>query len=170
MVTLSNEEVKRIIADVPPDLGFWICSGHVVRNLYELLDNMQHMSQDTFIYHVNDIKNDFERWVREVVKDYDLAFQFAKTRARDKMVWILESRIEYLERLSHKYSVRQQEKAIERLPQEHPESVQIKVVPSYDHKEPVHKESSLLEFRSILTWGSLGLSVGIIIGFFLGKL
>ena len=68
MSTLSSDEIRRIISDVAPEQSFWMSDGHVVKNLYELLDNLQRMSQDTFAYHVNATKNDFEPWTTSLTQ------------------------------------------------------------------------------------------------------
>ncbi|MCD5396988.1 MAG: hypothetical protein LRZ96_00105, partial [Candidatus Pacebacteria bacterium] len=52
---------------------FWVCDKKVLKNLAELKVALERMSNKTFTYHVNKNKNDFARWINDVLKEKALA-------------------------------------------------------------------------------------------------
>ncbi|HLD89308.1 MAG TPA: DUF5752 family protein [Candidatus Nanoarchaeia archaeon] len=73
---------NKLLANVPIDKVFWICDGRILKNIYELNDALQTMTDDTFYYHVNKEKNDFASWIRDVMGGRKLAAELAKARNR----------------------------------------------------------------------------------------
>jgi hypothetical protein len=59
--------------DCPPDKVFWLANGGTLKNLSELVSSLESMDDGTFGYHVNQDKNDFANWLREVFKKQKLA-------------------------------------------------------------------------------------------------
>jgi hypothetical protein len=64
-----------------------------IRNLGELSDALEIMSQESFGHHVNDKKNDFAVWVREVLHDDELAGRLRGIGDRKKAYEIVKQRI-----------------------------------------------------------------------------
>lgn len=52
---------------------FFLIDGSVVHDVFELANAFDNMTHEVFYHHVNDFKNDFSNWVREVMKEPDLA-------------------------------------------------------------------------------------------------
>jgi hypothetical protein len=77
MVKLTKLEAKSMLADVPAEFVFYCRDGKILKNLKELRDGLANMSDETYLYHVNESKNDFARWVRDVIKDNELADKFS---------------------------------------------------------------------------------------------
>lgn len=73
MVTSATTDNQTFLADVPQELVFWCNDGQILKNLKELRDALAIMNDYTFTYHVNEAKNDFYTWVRDVVRDDILA-------------------------------------------------------------------------------------------------
>jgi hypothetical protein len=92
-----SNHFSRILGDVNPKECFWVHNGVGLRNLYELLDALKHMSDSTFGYHVNEEKNDFEKWVLEVIKDKELAKDIANVKNKEVMIKKIRGRIKYME-------------------------------------------------------------------------
>ena len=61
------------IENVPEDKAFWLCDGRVLRNLNDLSEALKNMDKGVFDHHVNNEKNDFSSWIRDVVGDDRLA-------------------------------------------------------------------------------------------------
>ncbi|MFH1850059.1 MAG: DUF5752 family protein [archaeon] len=69
---------------IKPAYYFFAVNGSVIRNIAELEKSFDDMSDDCFAYHVNDEKNDFHSWVRDVIGDELLAERLIKAKTKDK--------------------------------------------------------------------------------------
>ncbi len=69
---------KAWLEDVHKDKVFWCHDNRVMKNLDELVAALRKMSDDTFRYHVTKDKNDFSKWVRDVIGDSTLAEDLQK--------------------------------------------------------------------------------------------
>ncbi|HEY4517641.1 MAG TPA: hypothetical protein VJI74_02025 [Candidatus Paceibacterota bacterium] len=61
---------------------FWTCSGMVISNLAVLRDTLARMSDEEYAYHANREKNDFAKWVKEILHDPLCAKALLKARNR----------------------------------------------------------------------------------------
>jgi CRISPR/Cas system CMR-associated protein Cmr5 small subunit len=98
IIAMRKKITKSILNDVPDEHAFWCCDGVIIKNLEGLHIALKHMSQKTFHYHVNHSKNDFSKWVKEVVGDDTLAHQLDKTATRASMEAKILKRIDWLKR------------------------------------------------------------------------
>ena len=73
MAKTLTTEAMQFLVDVPAEYVFWCEDGRVLRNLKDLADALATMSDETFAHHANTEKNDFSRWVRDIIKDEWLA-------------------------------------------------------------------------------------------------
>lgn len=94
---VSKEDAKRRLADVPDDKRFWCHDGKVIKNLRELRKALNDMSDETFHYHLGGGRNDFSKWIREVVGDNELAEALNETRSRMQASQPVAERISFLE-------------------------------------------------------------------------
>jgi hypothetical protein len=60
---------KSWIADVPEDKVFWGHDGRVMKNLEGLGAALREMTDATFRYHVTEGRNDFSKWIQDVIGD-----------------------------------------------------------------------------------------------------
>jgi hypothetical protein len=90
---------EKVLSDCRPDKAFWTCNGTIARNIYELVNAVRALNADAFKYHVNDDnnKNDFAKWIDEVLEDRILAKQLDRIRDKDKYLGVIEKRIKLLE-------------------------------------------------------------------------
>ena len=68
-----KDEARKYLSDVAPEQCFWVNNGSILKNLDELANTLPDLSEDAFYHHVNDEKNDFSNWVRDVIGDQALA-------------------------------------------------------------------------------------------------
>jgi hypothetical protein len=95
---VSKEEAKRRLGDVPDGKRFWCHDGKIIKNLRELRKALIDMSDETFHYHSGEGRNDFSKWIREVVGDDKLVEDLSKTKSRMQASQAVAERISFLER------------------------------------------------------------------------
>ncbi|MGB9748456.1 MAG: DUF5752 family protein [Candidatus Woesearchaeota archaeon] len=86
------------LKDVKPEFVFWLCDGSTIKNLDELLEHLKMMNEETFKYHVNQEKNDFAKWVYDIIKDEKLANDLKKSQNKAEFVKIISNRIKWLKK------------------------------------------------------------------------
>lgn len=72
----ANKKVSgltRLKKKVPEDKRFVVSNGEVIGSLKELALELDNMADDIFSNHVNKEKNDFYNWIRDGLKETDLA-------------------------------------------------------------------------------------------------
>lgn len=84
--------------DAPPEKCFWIHNGPIIKNLKELLAALKKMKKDTFRHHVNKDKNDFSKWVNDVLGNKGLAEDIKKTRSKKTLMEKIEKEIKKIEK------------------------------------------------------------------------
>ncbi|OIO63394.1 hypothetical protein COY26_02760 [Candidatus Woesearchaeota archaeon CG_4_10_14_0_2_um_filter_33_10] len=77
-------EKKDILKDANSDHYFFVNDGTVLKNVLDLSKQLDKMSDEVFRYHVNDMKNDFASWIKEIFKEEKLAEELLKTTEKDK--------------------------------------------------------------------------------------
>jgi hypothetical protein len=97
IVKISKEEAKRRLGDVPNDKRFWCHDGKNIKNLRELRKALIDVSDETFHYHSGGERNDFSKWIKEVVGDEKLANELSKVRSRIQASQAVAARISFLE-------------------------------------------------------------------------
>ena len=81
------------LEDVQPEHIFWVKGGTPIKNLHELVRELQHMDEETFKHHVNAQKNDFAKWVKDIIKDDLLAARLKNIKDKKAMETIVGYRI-----------------------------------------------------------------------------
>ncbi len=84
---------KKILGEAPEEHHFVVADGRKLKNIIELADALETMSEEIFRHHANEFKNDFSAWVKDVFYDHSLAEDLARAKNR------LESQIVILRRL-----------------------------------------------------------------------
>jgi hypothetical protein len=77
---ISTEEARLFLQNVPEENVFWVQDGRVLKNLDELHMALSEMNEDTFKHHVNEERNDFHNWIRDIIKDEQLAEEIKKAK------------------------------------------------------------------------------------------
>jgi hypothetical protein len=93
-----KQPAKKFLNDVPEEYVFWSNDGRILHNLKELADGLNGMSDETYAFHANAEKNDFANWVRDIIKDANLAKDLLKAKNRPQAARMVTSRIAFLSR------------------------------------------------------------------------
>lgn len=84
---------KKILGEAPEEHHFVVADGRKLKNIIELADALETMTEEIFRHHANEFKNDFAAWVKDVFYDHSLAEDISGARNR------LEAQITILRRL-----------------------------------------------------------------------
>lgn len=94
-IVLKNY-MKGHFNDAPHEHEFVLADGSRIKNLLELAGALDTMSHDIFEQHVNEYKNDFVNWIRDVLQETGLAERLLASNAKER------HQIEILRHMLHK--------------------------------------------------------------------
>ena len=97
MAIRNQEDAQRVLRHVPEEKRFYAHDGKILSNIFELKAALEKISRACYSYHVNEEKNDFARWVREVLGDDKLAKDLVRTPAQKDASRLVADRITWLE-------------------------------------------------------------------------
>ena len=97
IIKISKEEADRRLGDVLDEKRFWCQDGKVIKNIKELQEALNGMSDETFHYHAGEWRNDFSNWVRDVVGDNKLANDLSRAKSRIQAGKVVAQRVSFLE-------------------------------------------------------------------------
>ena len=84
---------KKVLGEAPVEHHFVVADGRKLKNIIELADALETMTEEIFRHHANEFKNDFASWVKDVFYDHSLAEDISRAKNR------LETQIAVLRRL-----------------------------------------------------------------------
>jgi hypothetical protein len=103
---VSPKEARRYLRTVTEGgKQFYAHDGRVLKNLWDLYAYLKNCEESEFRHHVDGSKNDLAAWVRNVIKDEDLASYMDYCLARGAMANRLLGRINLLVMISTKKAV-----------------------------------------------------------------
>ena len=82
MPRILRQDARKMLGNVPDEYVFRCCDGRILTNMLELGDALGSMSDEIFAFHVNQGKNDFTNWVRDIIRDDGLAGDLLKATSR----------------------------------------------------------------------------------------
>jgi hypothetical protein len=88
----KTEEERKYLARVPEEFVFWNNDGSIFRDINELKEGLARMSDQTYAYHANAEKNDFTKWVRNIIGDEKLAKDLESATNREQAARIVDER------------------------------------------------------------------------------
>jgi hypothetical protein len=107
----ASPDAKKIMGNVHPDNVFNLNNGSSIKSIKELYSALQNMETGTFSHHVNNERNDFSSWVRDIHKDYKLANSLSSAKNKDECAKAVASRIYEVQRaVEQKKSVKVEER------------------------------------------------------------
>jgi len=99
MAKLDASEAKRMVSNTLPQKAFWVNNGPVIRSMTELAAAAKKLTEGQFLHHVNNDKNDFAKWVSEVIGDSVLARKLRQVKTKDGLVKEVASRLKQLQKI-----------------------------------------------------------------------
>lgn len=86
-------EDRRIEENVPEEKAFRLVNGAYIKNLNELYSALMNADEQVFRHHVNESRNDFGNWVKDVHKDYRLANSIFLAQDREECAKAVRDRL-----------------------------------------------------------------------------
>jgi hypothetical protein len=77
--------------------SFHVWKGPVIRNVRELFEFLDQMSQEQFVHHVNDKKNDIAEWVEHVFEHTEIADEIREIGTKDELYYLLKAKIKFVD-------------------------------------------------------------------------
>ena len=85
----TSKYSDKTIPDAPPGKEFFL-KDKIIKNLKELLSELYLMDESCFKEYVNEQKNDFANWIRDVFERKDLAQKIADTHSKTDLIEVLK--------------------------------------------------------------------------------
>jgi hypothetical protein len=96
MVVRTKQDAARMLSEIEGDKRFYCNDGCIICNLHQLAECLAHMNDDSFGYHVTTEKNDFSRWIGDVVGDEKLARDISGVVNRLEAAEMVKTRVTWL--------------------------------------------------------------------------
>jgi hypothetical protein len=93
----NKDDAQRVLRHVSDEKRFYCHDGKILNNIYELKIALEAMNAHTYNHHVTDEKNDFARWVREVLVDDKLSNELIKCPNNKEATRTVAERIIWLQ-------------------------------------------------------------------------
>jgi len=87
--TTKNKLLKR----APAKKEFVLVDGKVLKDVFQLIDALEKMGDDVFNHHVNEARNDFSNWIRDVFDDHELADMLSQPMDKMKAELVILRRV-----------------------------------------------------------------------------
>ena len=97
MPRMLPEEADRLLSNVAEQSTFRCHDSQVFWNVRDLARAVSSMTDDVFRFHVNSQKNDFARWIADVIGDNALARELWETQNAATTTRRLAERVAFLE-------------------------------------------------------------------------
>ena len=93
---VTKDEAKKYLCNAAPEQCFWVNNGPILKNLDELANALPELSDEVFHHHVNNEKNDFSNWIKNVIGDQKLANELLISKSRESAIKKLRNRLNSL--------------------------------------------------------------------------
>jgi hypothetical protein len=70
---MAKRKENRTKHSIPPEKYFMLCSGTAIKSIEELALMLDKITDEDFSFHVNEEKNDFANWIKDVFGNKELA-------------------------------------------------------------------------------------------------
>jgi|SRR3989344_3252697 len=84
---------KELLENVKEEYKFLLNNGKDINNLKELYKELRRMDNKTFKHHVNEAKNDFYNWVRDIYKNKTLGDDLLECTTREAVMFCLSNHL-----------------------------------------------------------------------------
>ena len=90
---MAKRKTKKKLVDAPDEMAFWVHDGPVLKNLKELLKAARKMNKEIYSHHVNKQKNDFSKWIKDVLGHKSLANALEKVKTKKEFIKTLQKEV-----------------------------------------------------------------------------
>jgi len=92
MIRIINyyRKKNKNLAIAPDNDAFWVNLGPVIKNLKELKEVLKTINDQQYSHHVNSQKNDFAKWVKEILRDADCSRELLRCQNRYAALKVVE--------------------------------------------------------------------------------
>jgi hypothetical protein len=80
----AKDQQAKYLAKVPDAHVFYCHDGQIFRDLQDLVNGFDTMTDEIFTYHCNEAKNDFACWIRDIVGDNELSAKLKAVRTKNQ--------------------------------------------------------------------------------------
>ena len=78
---------KEILDNVPNQYSFWLANGKGISSVRELYKELKSMDSNVFNFHVNESKNDFYNWIKDVYGNKVLADDLLECTTKEAVIF-----------------------------------------------------------------------------------
>jgi len=96
MAKFQKLDAGKLLANVPDEYAFCCRDGGIFRNMRELRNGLEVISDETFVFHANAEKNDFGNWMKDIIQDEKLARDLIKAQSRLQAAKSVAARVSFL--------------------------------------------------------------------------
>jgi len=72
-----SKKVMYVSECVPEQFIFYVKDGRILKNLNDLINSLDTMTDTVFSHHANCEKNDFSNWIRDIINEPELSVSIA---------------------------------------------------------------------------------------------
>ena len=101
--------------EVKPENYFWLKDGRALKNLQELSDALENMSDDIFNHHVNTEKNDFANWIRDIIDNKKLSDKIAVCKSKLEMYQAIKKKFAKKKEKPSVQEIKERDKDVEEI-------------------------------------------------------
>ncbi|MBT4540228.1 hypothetical protein HOC35_01825 [Candidatus Woesearchaeota archaeon] len=169
------KKAKKILSKVHPDFCFKLINGGELDNLDGLLQSLKEMDDETFYHHVTSNKSDFANWVKDVLKDEELAEEMSYCNDKVHMEKVVSNRmLELHEKIQKQEDLESFEKLLSSKEEKFVKA-DSKDIKEKDLDKEVKKKfgidmtNDMHHKVHLVSWGTLvGLIIGVVLGYLIG--
>jgi len=81
----KTSKKSMVLKKTPVHYSFVIVNGKKIKSLPELALEMDSIADDIFAHHVNEARNDFASWIRDVIGEIELADHLMGIKTKEDM-------------------------------------------------------------------------------------
>jgi len=96
MVKMTIQAAETMLGDVSEEKRFWCNDGRYLKNLDEMKEALEQMTDEVYHYHANEEKTDFSNWVKDVIGDEKLSRDLLKCATAAAAAKAVADRIKWL--------------------------------------------------------------------------
>ncbi len=102
MAVRTKHDAEKVLSDIEGDQRFFCNDGCILGNLQQLAECLAHINDYSYGYHVSSEKNDFSKWIRDVLGDDKLARDISRAQNHIEAAEIVKARLAWIQNKAKK--------------------------------------------------------------------